>query len=48
MGLGVEAMDQIVVQQVHHESQKNIGRQQQGRTTTTVPFLKQSSGNKKA
>ena len=44
MGLGVEAMDQIVAQQVRRESQKNKGRQQQGRTTTTVPFLKQWSG----
>jgi hypothetical protein len=48
MGLGVEAMDQIVAQQVSRESQKNKGRQQQGRTTTTVPFLKQSSGDEKA
>jgi hypothetical protein len=48
MGLGVEAMDQIVAQQVRSESPKNKGRQQQGRTTITVPFLKQSSGNKKA
>ncbi len=30
------------------EDKGGRGRQQQGRTTTTVPFLKQSSGNKKA
>jgi hypothetical protein len=48
MGSGVEAMDQIVAQQLRRESPKNKGWQQQGRTTTTVPFLKQSSGNKKA
>jgi hypothetical protein len=48
MCLGVKAMDQIVAQQVHRESQKNKGWQQQGRTTTTVPFLKQPSGDKKA
>jgi hypothetical protein len=48
MSLGVEAMDKIVAQQVRRESLKNKGRQQQGRTTTTVPFLKQSSGDKKA
>jgi hypothetical protein len=48
MGSGVKAMDQIVAQQVRRESQKNKGRQQQGRTTTTVPFLKESSGDKKA
>jgi hypothetical protein len=48
MGLGVKAMDQIVAQQVRRESPKNNGQQQQGRTTTTVPFLKQSSGDKKA
>ncbi len=48
MGLGVKAMDQIVAQQVCRESQKNKGWQQQGRTTTTVPFLKQLSGDKKA
>jgi hypothetical protein len=48
MGSGVKAMDQIVAQQVCRKSQKNKGRQQQGRMTSTVPFLKQSSGNKKA
>jgi hypothetical protein len=48
MGSGVKAMDQIVAQQVRRKSQKNEGWQQQGRTTTTVPFLKQSSGDKKA
>jgi len=48
MGSGVEAMDQIVTQQVRRESQKNKGWQQQGRTTTTVPFLNQSSVDKKA
>jgi hypothetical protein len=30
------------------EDKEGRGRQQQGRTTTTVPFLKQSSGNEKA
>jgi hypothetical protein len=34
-------------QQVRLESPQKNGRQQQGRMTTTVPFLKQSSGNKK-
>jgi hypothetical protein len=48
MGSGVKAMDQIVAQKVRRESQKNKGWQQQGRMTTTVPFLKQSSGDKKA
>jgi hypothetical protein len=48
MGSSVKAMDQIVAQQVRRESQKNKGRQQQGRMTTTVPFLKQSSGDTKA
>jgi hypothetical protein len=48
MGLGVEAMDQIVAQQVPRESPKHKGWQQQGRMTATVPFLKQSSGDKKA
>jgi hypothetical protein len=48
MGSVVKAMDQIVAQQVCRESQKNKGWQQQGRTTTTVPFLKQSSDDKKA
>jgi hypothetical protein len=48
MGSGVKAMDQIIAQQVHCESPKNKRWQQQGRTTTTVPFLKQSSGDKKA
>jgi hypothetical protein len=48
MGSGVEAMDQIIAQQVHRESQKNKGWQQQGRTTTTVPFFKQLSGDTKA
>jgi hypothetical protein len=30
------------------ENKKGRGRQQQGRTIKTVPFLQQSSGNKKA
>jgi hypothetical protein len=47
MGMGVKAMDQIIAQQVCRESSKNKGWQQQGRMPTTVPFLKQSSGNKK-
>jgi hypothetical protein len=41
-------MDQIVAQQVCRKSQKNKGWQQQGRTKTTVPFLKKSCGDKKA
>jgi hypothetical protein len=48
MGSGVKAMDRIVAQQVRRESQKTKGWQQQGRTITTVLFLKQSSGDKKA
>jgi hypothetical protein len=48
MGLGVEAMDQIIAQQVRRKSQKNKGWQQQGRTTTTVPFVDVTSSSRQS